>query len=117
MNYKLNISGKNIYPFSKENFDAIINYYFIENGIRSEGPDTLEIIYKDMSKIKLFEFEFIVNCLIENLSIFEENLSGLTISNLCKYGLDAFNGEPYSGSKNRNKITHLFREALENRCK
>ena len=115
----ININGKNVYPFSKENFDAIIKYYFIKNGITMEGPSSMDLIYKKVCQLELFEFEYLVNCLIENISIFEENLgkkSGLTISNLISYAMDAYLDEGNSGSKNRQNITNLFALELAKSC-
>jgi hypothetical protein len=115
----INIVGKNVYPFSKENFDAVIKYYFINNGITMEGPRSMDLVYKEVCQIELFEFEYLVSCLIENISIFEENLNeknGLTISNLCSYAIDAYLDRGKSGSKNRQHITNLFALELAKSC-
>ena len=117
MNKIMTIKGKNIYPFSKENFDAVIKFYFIKNGITDEGPTSIDLVYKKMCSLELFEFEYILNAIIENFLLFKENLNvgnGLTISNLCQYGLDAYTGNINSGSKNRSRITRLFADKLVN---
>ena len=125
----IEIKGKNIFPFSRENFDAFIAYYFLRNGIKKIGSnresyedEVLNHLYKEASQIGLYEFEFILNCLIENINLFESNIQDykpihkrepLSIENLCKYGLDTFLCHTTDGfSSGRKKVTELFSKAL-----
>lgn len=125
----IEIKGKNIFPFSRENFDALIAYYFLRNGITKVGSEiesfddkVLDDLYKKTSKIYLYEFEFILNCIIENIYLFESNILNntpinkrkpLSIGNLCKYGLDTFLCSTTTGfSVGRKKMTYLFAEVL-----
>lgn len=119
MEQPIQLKKKNIYPFSRENFDAIIKYYFISNGITlvSEfGLNDINKLYAEAMKVELFEFEFIVNCIFQHFYIFESNLikGGLTISNLCTYGLDAYKGHTNVGSKERSRITKLIYDQMVN---
>lgn len=120
MEQPIKLNGKNIYPFSRENFDAVINYYFIQNGITKVtefGPNDMNDLFDEARKVELYEFEFIVDCIFQHIDIFESNLNshhGLTISNLCKYGLDAFSGIANVGSKERNRITNLLYDKMIN---
>lgn len=114
------VKGKNIYPFSRENFDAIIKFYFISNGIplNSEfGRNDTNKLYAEAMKVELFEFEFIVNCIFQHFYIFESNLNpkyGLTISNLLTYGMDAYKGHTSVGSKERSRIAKLLYDQMVN---
>lgn len=117
MKKPIELKGKNIYPFSRENFDAIINYYFISNGISDAGPNNLNKVFDEAIKVELFEFEFIIDCIFQHIAVFEDNLNGrfgLSISNLCQYGLDAFKGCTDVGSKERSRITKLFYDQMLN---
>jgi hypothetical protein len=125
----IEIKGKNIFPFSRENFDALIAYYFLRNGItkigsKRESSDAivLNYLYNDALQIDLYEFEFILNCIIENITLFESIVGyykpinrkeSLSIENLCKYGLDTFLCHTTVGfSGGRKKTTELFSKAL-----
>lgn len=129
MNKLVKINAKNIYPFSRENFDALIGFYFIKNGItrigvrnESSNTDILNSIYEKALQIDLYEFEFILNCIIENIYLFESNVGiyrtiskreSLTIENLCRYGLDTYLCETtVHFSSSRKKVTQLFSKAL-----
>lgn len=114
---KIVLSNKHlVLPFSRSTFEAFIFFHFHRNNITSNGPGNLDVWYERCSKVELFEFEFILKCIIKNLYIFENNLStnaGITICNLLRYGLDAYLGK-YLNNSSRGKITSLFRQALIN---
>lgn len=129
----IEIKGKNIFPFSRENFDALIAYYFLRNGITKIGSkressedEVLNDLYNKASKIYLCEFEFIVNCIIENIHLFELNIRDnmpinkrkpLSIENLCKYGFDTFLCATTNRfSRDRKRMTDLFTVALIKRA-
>lgn len=129
MNKLVKIRGKNIYPFSRENFDALIKFYFIRNGItrigsrrESSEAEVLNYLYEEAKQIELYEFEFILNCIIDNINIFKTNIGNyspidkresLSIENLCKYGLDCYLSKPSDGfSSARINVTVLFMNAL-----
>ncbi len=129
MNKLVKIKGKNIYPFSRENFDALINFYFFRNGItrigsrrESSDADVLNNLYEEALQIELYEFEFILNCIMENISLFYENIESykptykrepLSIENLCAYGLDTYLCETTKRfSSGRTEVTELFSKAL-----
>lgn len=120
MEQPIKLKAKNIYPFSRENFDAVIKYYFISNGITliSEfGPKDTDKLYTEAMKVELFEFEFIVNSIFQHFYIFESNLNpkyGLTMSNLLQYGMDAYKGHTNVGSKERSRITKLLYDQMVN---
>ncbi len=98
---------------SRENFDAIIKHYFLDNGFDKIGEITLDKIYERCEgNIELFEFEYLINQVIENINLFEGFFVGkLTVGNLCVFALDAF-FDVENGSLNRNIITKLFQEKL-----
>lgn len=103
-------------PFSRNTFDALIHFHFIKNGISSVGPVDLTTIYEDACVLELYEFEFILECLTMNNYVFENNLAPnqITISNLCKYGLDAYLNITVGFSKSRRNIANLFSQVLIN---
>jgi hypothetical protein len=98
---------------SRENFDAIIKYYFIDNGIEEIGEKGLkETFERCKENIELFEFEYLIAKVIENISFFKGFFIGnLKIGNLCCFALDAF-FDIKNVSDNRNTITKLFQEKL-----
>lgn len=105
----------NIYPYSKENVKAIIEYFFFRNGM-SFDTSNLDFIYENKAKLTINQLEFIAENVINNLDFFKINLSinGLTISNLLLFGIDAFQSNFTSGSKNRNRITSEFHKIMFN---
>lgn len=114
MEKEINITGNNVYPFNRTNFDALINYYFIKNNITIESHRSIEEIYSYASQIELFEFEYIVKFIIGHLDFFKEKWGngGLTVVNLCIYGLDAYMNSFKNGSFKRNIVTKSFQELL-----
>jgi hypothetical protein len=106
---------ENIYPYSKENVNAIIEYFFFRKGMSFVGRD-LKFIYENEANLTVSQLEFIAENLSNNLSFFKERLSinGLTISNLLKYGIDAFQSNFNNGSKNRIIITKDFHSIMFN---
>ena len=103
----------NIYPYSKENVKAIIEYFFFRNGM-SFDTSNLEFIYENKAELTINQLEFIAENISNNLNFFKDKLSinGLTIANLLKYGIDAFQSNLKNGSMNRIKITKEFQEIM-----
>jgi hypothetical protein len=112
MNIEIN---KNIYQYSKENVKAIIEYYFFRNGM-SSVPGQLEFVNENKAELTIEQLEFVSENVSKNLKFFKDNLSinGLTISNLLKYGIDAYQSNFKGGSKNRIRITAEFQKILFN---
>jgi len=104
-----------VFPFSWENFHALITHYFHKNGIVADGPNSIEVVFKNSMAVSLGEFEFIVKCITGHLSYFNEHLKfgGMTISNLCQYGLDAYLGVSVGKTSNRSRITNGFRDIIK----
>jgi hypothetical protein len=102
-----------IFPYTKENIDTIIQYYFFKNGM-SFVPGNLQFIYNNDSKLKLSELEYISMIISDHLDFFKSRLSinSLTISNLLHYGVDAYKLNFNKGSKSRNIITKECYEML-----
>lgn len=110
----IEIKGKNIYPFSRENFDAIVNYYYVMNGVTNIGSGSMEECFQKASQVELYEFEYISDLISTNFNFFKEKIgdSGLTIINLCSFGLDAYLDNFKSGSFRRNIVTKSFQELM-----
>ena len=104
---------ENIFPFSKENVDAIIKYYFFRKGM-SFVPGDLEFVQKNAANLQINELEFISECICNNLDFFKNELSinSLSIANLLKYGIDAYKSNFTDGSTNRNSITRKFHNIM-----
>lgn len=104
-----------VFPFSYENFDALISFYFKKNGVILDGPKSIDRVFSDVMVVSLGEFEFLVKCIQGNFSFFRERLNnkGMTISNLCMYGLDAYLGNYVGKTSNRSSITNDFRSILK----
>lgn len=103
----------NIYPFSKENVKAIIDYYFFRKGM-SFVQGNLDFVYENKAELTINQLEFIAENVSNNLNFFKEKLSinGLTISNLLKYGIDAYQSIFKNGSSNRINITKDFQKIM-----
>ena len=112
MNIDLN---DNIYPYSKENVNAIINYFFYRKGM-SQVRGQLDFVYENKAELNINELQFISENVSKNLNYFKDNLSinGLTISNLLHYGIDAYQSNFKGGSKNRIRITLGFQKIMLN---
>ena len=105
-----------MHEFSEVNIGAIIKLYFYDKGISNINiHGDLNYIYINEDKLSINEFEFICKKVSENLTFFKTNLSinSLTISNLIKYGIDAYKLN-LNGSINRNRITQEFRNLIFN---
>jgi hypothetical protein len=105
----------NIYPYSKENVKALIEFYFLRKGM-SFVPGDLKHIYENKAELTISQLEFIAENISNNLNFFKDNLTinGLTISNLLKYGIDAYQSNFKNGSKNRITITKEFQKIMFN---
>ena len=109
MNSVIPNPSNNIYPTNKENIRAILNFYF-------QIPDgNLEPLFKQR-KLVTNQIEFIAQQVSSNLSFIENNVgnSGLTISNVMKYGIEALTivERDWNGSQNRKRITREFKELI-----
>jgi hypothetical protein len=105
--------NKNIYPYSIENVKAIIEYFFFRKGM-SFVSSHLDFVYENKAKLTINQLEFIAENVSNNLDFFKDKLSinGLTISNLLQYGIDAYQSNFKSGSKNRINITKEFHKIM-----
>jgi hypothetical protein len=103
----------NIYPYSKENVKALIEFYFFKKGM-SFVPGDLKHIYENKAELTISQLEFIAENISNHLDFFKDKLSinGLTISNLLKYGIDAYKSNFNSGSLNRKNITNEFHKIM-----
>jgi hypothetical protein len=103
----------NIYPYSKENVKAIIEFFFFRKGM-SSVPGQLEFVYVNKAELTINQLEFISENVTKNLDFFKNNLTinGLTISNLLKYGIDAYLSNFKGGSKDRIRITSEFHKIM-----
>jgi hypothetical protein len=106
---------ENIYPYSKENVKAIIEFFFFRKGM-SFITRQLDFVYENKAELSINQLEFIAENVSNNLNFFKDNLTinGLTISNLLKYGIDAYQSNFKNGSKNRIKITKEFQKIMFN---
>ena len=91
----------NIYPLNKENINAILNHFFdIPFG-------DLKWLYKQR-ELSINQLEFIARKVSEHQAFLEERVgpSGVTVSNLMTYGIEASFRNPYlcKGSQSRKKI-------------
>jgi hypothetical protein len=100
----VNIKTVSIYPFSKENFESLIDFYFIKNGYRNyqikeeqSKEDVIDKLYNSAKLIELDEFNFILSCLFikfngnyKFIAHYYLNEEKITIENIIKYGMDAY---------------------------
>ncbi|WP_028123283.1 hypothetical protein [Epilithonimonas tenax] len=100
----------NIYPKSKENVQALIDFYFGDIDIGQRNA--LEILEK-YPYLSLNQIEFIILKLSEAYEpIFRTKLNGkIQFSNLFSYGVQALvEDNVTNSSNNRNLITKEFRD-------
>lgn len=102
-------STNNIYPRNKENIRAILNFYF-------QIPDGDIGFLFEQKKLAINQIEFIAKQVSDNLYFLENSVgtSGLTISNVMKYGIDAMTEleNNWRGSQNRKRITGELKELI-----
>lgn len=100
----------NIYPKNESNVQALIEYYFNELELNTEG--VIDFIIKEKNSLQLNQFEFLCRKIKEGYSIvFRTNLNGkIALKNLLTYSVDALtkNKSEWNGSKNRLRITQEF---------
>ena len=100
----------NIYPKTNTNVQAIIEYYFTELDLNTEG--VMEYLMNEKSSLELNQIQFICRKINEGyLNIFRPNLNGqIRLKNLLSYAVDALtkNRTEWDGSKNRIRITQDF---------
>lgn len=103
----------NIYPYSKENVKALIEFYFLRKGM-SFVPGVLKHSNENKVKLTISQLEIIAENISNNLNFFKNKLSinGLTITNLLKYGIDAYKFNFNSGSLKRKNITFEFHKIM-----
>ena len=100
----------NIYPKTNTNVQAIIEYYFTELDLNTEG--VMEYLMNEKSSLELNQIQFICRKINEGyINIFRPNLNGrIGLKNLLSYAVDALtkNRTEWDGSKNRIRITQDF---------
>jgi hypothetical protein len=100
----------NIYPKNDTNVQAIIEYYFTELDLNTEG--VMEYLMNEKSSLELTQIQFICRKINEGyLNIFRPNLNGqIELLNLLSYAVDALtkNRTEWNGSQNRIRITKEF---------
>ena len=100
----------NIYPKTNTNVQAIIEYYFTESDLNTEG--VMEYLMNEKSSLELNQIQFICRKINEGyLNIFRPNLKGqIELKNLLSYAVDALTKDKneWNGSQNRIKITQAF---------
>lgn len=100
----------NIYPKNEANVQAIIEYYFTELELDTEG--VIEYLMNEKSSLELNQIQFICRKIKEGyLDIFRPNLNGrIGLKNLLSYAVDALtkNRTEWNGSQNRIRITQEF---------
>lgn len=103
----------NIYPYSKENVKSVIEFYFFRKE-RLVVPGNLDFVYENKAELTIRELEFIAENISNNLNFFIDKvgIDGLTISNLLKYGIDAYKSDFQNMSLNRRNITNEFHEIM-----
>jgi len=98
---------ENIYPKSKENIRALIDYYFLI-------PDGEIDFLFEQKKLSLNQIEFIANKVSKYIHFFEMHLDnmGMNVGNLIKYGIAVFSEieSEWEGDDGRKKITYAFKE-------
>ena len=100
----------NIYPKTNTNVQAIIEYYFTELDLNTEG--VMEYLMNEKSSLELNQIQFICRKINEGyLNIFRPILKGqIELKNLLSYAVDALTKDKneWNGSQNRIKITQAF---------
>lgn len=100
----------NIYPKNETNIQAIIEYYFTELELNTEG--VMEYLMNEKISLELNQIQFICRKINEGyLNIFRPNLKGqIELKNLLSYSVDALTKDKteWNGSKNRIRITQEF---------
>lgn len=100
----------NIYPKNDTNIQAIIEYYFTELELDTEG--VMEYLMNEKTLLELNQIEFLCRKIYEGYhNIFRPNLNGqIKLKNLLSYSVDALTKDKteWNGSKNRIRITQEF---------
>ena len=100
----------NIYPKTDNNIQAIIEYYFAELELDTEG--IIKYLMNEKSYLELNQIEFLFRKINEGyLNVFRPNLNGqIGLKNLLSYSVDALTKDKneWNGSKNRLRITQEF---------
>ena len=100
----------NIYPKTNTNVQAIIEYYFTELELNTEG--VMEYLMNENSSLELNQIQFVCRKINEcYLNIFLPNLKGqIELKNLLSYAVDALTKDKieWNGSQNRIRITQEF---------
>lgn len=102
---------KNIYPLTRENVRAVLNFYF-------QFPDgDIEWLF-EQRELSINQIEFIARQVSDNITYFTLHMpNGLTISNIMNYGIDALSNPEinWRGSKSRLNIAKGFKEIVKNK--
>ena len=105
----------NIYPKNDTNIQAIIEYYFTEFELNTEG--VMEYLMNEKSSLELNQIQFICRKINEGyINIFRPNLNGrIGLKNLLSYAVDALtkNRTEWNGSQNRIRITQEFLDFIK----
>ena len=100
----------NIYPKNKINIQALIEYYFNELELDTEGA--LEYLMNDKKSLELNQIQFLCRKINEGyVDVFRPNLGvKINLKNLLSYSVDALTKDrnEWNGSKNRLRITQEF---------
>ena len=100
----------NIYPKNEINVQSLIEYYFTELELNTEG--VLEYLMNEKKSLELNQIQFLCRKIKEGyLNIFRPNLNGkIELKNLLSYSVDALTKDrtEWNGSKNRLRITQEF---------
>jgi len=102
--------NKNIYPLTRKNVRAVLNFYF-------QFPDgDIEWLF-DQKELSINQIEFIARQVSDNITYFSGHIpNGLTTSNLMQYGFDALSNPEinWRGSNSRLNIAKGFNELVMN---
>jgi len=103
--------NKNIYPLTRENVRAVLNFYF-------QFPDgDIEWLF-EQRELSINQIKIIARQVSDNITYFSVHIpNGLTTSNLMKYGIDALSNPEinWRGSKSRLNIAKGFKEIVKNK--
>jgi hypothetical protein len=100
----------NVYPKNETNVQAIIEYYFTELALNTEGG--VKYLMNEKTSLELNQIEFLCRKINEGYSnVFRPNLNGeIGLKNLLSYSVDALTKDrtKWNGSIARLRITQEF---------
>lgn len=121
MRDKLKQIKEDIYPFSAENFNAVVEFYFTRNFHLNWNKSQQEYFLTVTDRLKLYEFEFLASQVIKNIDLFHKVIKQqyLTVPVMLHYAEECFFANSnFAGSQDKigllDKLNKRMLDYIEN---